>query len=74
MVAEHRSVQLQHLFAACCLVQPVDILGNDRFQLSFLLQLRQRQMRPVRLCIREQHLIAVKPVKFLWLSHIKAVA
>ena len=34
-------MQLQHLFAACCLVQPVDILGHDSVQLTRSLQLRQ---------------------------------
>ena len=31
-------------------------------------------MRPVRLCIREQHLIPVEPVKFFRLSHIEGMA
>jgi len=55
-------------------METVDVLGDHRPEPSLLLQLRQGLMGPVGLCIGEQHLIPVEPVKFLGSSHIEGVA
>ena len=74
MVSEDGAVKLQNLFAPGLLMEAIDILGNDRTQLSLLLQLCKGFVRPVWLCMRKQHLVPVEAVKFLRLFHIKGMA
>ena len=58
-------MQLVHRFAACGLMQTVDVLGDHRPQLTLLLQLCQPQMGGIGLCTLYDQLIAVKTVEFL---------
>ena len=44
VIAPHRSVQLEHVLAACFLVQIVDVLGDNGGQPACLFKLRQLQM------------------------------
>ena len=74
VIAQHRSVQLQHLFAACLLVQTVNILGDNRLHLPCPLQLSKLSVRRIRLSVQGKHLILVKPVEFIGLSHKEAMA
>ena len=67
-------MKFQNFFASRLLMESVDILRYDCLQLSHLLELCQRFVRPVRLRVREQHLIPVEPVKFFRLSHIEGMA
>ena len=55
-------------------MQSVNILSDYGFQMPFLLQLRQRQMSRIGLCLRIQHPVFIKTVKLLRIAHIKAVA
>ena len=41
VIAVDAAVQFQNLFAAGCLVEPVDVLGDDGFQPALRLPLRQ---------------------------------
>ena len=70
----HRAVKLQHVFAACRLVQAVDVLGDDGGELSRLLQLRQLFVGGVGLHVQKQHLLLVKRVKIRGFFHKKVVA
>ena len=65
MVAVHAAVQLQHVFAARRLVQAVNVLRDDGFQLTGLLQPRKGKVRRVRLRLRVQHFVAVKAEELL---------
>ena len=47
VVAVHAAVQLQHIFAARRLVQAVNVLRDDGFQLTGLLQPRKGKVRDV---------------------------
>ena len=67
-------MQLQHVFAAGRLMQPVDILRDDRAQLAFGLQFRQTLMRPVRLNAVDHELFPVEAVIFLRVAGEKARA
>ena len=67
-VPMNRAVKLQHLLAARRLMQAVDILGDDRLALASALQLRQRQMGGVGLCLRIEHHPAVKIPEFIRVS------
>ena len=58
-------MQLVHRFAARCLVQAIDVLGNYRPQPALLFQLCQPQMGVVGLCPFYDQLIPVKTVKLL---------
>ena len=58
-------MQLVHGLAACGLVQPVDVLGDHRFQFALALQLCQPQVGGVGLCALHDELIAVKAVELL---------
>ena len=51
--------------AARLLMQAIDVLGDDRLQLSRLLQSGQRDVRRIRRRIRIKHFIAVEAVEFL---------
>ena len=57
-------MQLQHIFAACQLVQPINVLGDDGSQLALLFQLGQPQMRGVGPGTGHDQLFAVKIIKF----------
>ena len=65
VVAQGAAVQLVHGFAACRLMQAVNVLGDHCPQLALLLQLCQPQMGGVGLCPLYDQLVAVKTVKFL---------
>ena len=67
-------MKFQHLFAPRRLVQPVDILGNDRFQLPFLFPLRQLIMRLIGRSFKTNQFIPVKPVEFFRFIPIKGMA
>ena len=68
------SVQLKHMFTSRLLMQSVDILCHDRFQLSFFLQLSQLVMCRIGLRIQNEHFIPVEPVKFLRMPLKKRMA
>ena len=74
VVAQDAPVQLQHLAAAGFLVQPVDVLGDDGFQLALPLPLRQLPVGGVGLGVQCQHFAAVKVVKLLRVGLKKRVA
>ena len=74
VIPVYGSVELVHLFTACQLVQAVDILGNDRRQLSLLFQFCQSQMGVVGLNVQYQHLIFIIFEKFFGMRHEKTVA
>ena len=59
------AMELQHVPAAGGLMEPVDVLGDDGFQLALPLELRQTQMRRVGLCSLDDELIAVEAVELL---------
>ena len=67
------AVQFQHRFAACLLVQAVDILRDDRRQTSAGFQLRQKAVRVVRLRVQGEHFRAVEAIKFLRMARKKGV-
>ena len=52
----------------------VDVLGNDSFEAPLLLPLGQFPVGRIGLRIQNQHLIAVKTIKFLRIHHEKSVA
>lgn len=56
------------------LVQPVNVLGDYRFQLARPLQLGQLAVGGVGLCIRTHQLVPVKLIELLRMGHKKAVA
>lgn len=66
-------MQFQHRFAACLLVQAVDILRDDRRQTTAGFQLRQKAMRVVRLRVQGEHFRAVEAVKLLRMARKKGV-
>ena len=74
VVAQHASVQLHDIFASGLLVQAVNVLGNNTLAFSSLLQLCQLDVRNVGFRIQTEHFIAVKPVKFLRLTAVEAMA
>ena len=68
-----RAVQLEHLAAAGLLVQSVDVLRDDRPQLSLPLQLRQTPVGRVRLhARRSDQLGVIKAIKLLRVALKKA--
>ena len=67
-------MQFQHFFAAGQLVQAVDVLGDDRFQLSGLLQLRQLEVGRVGPGRRENHFFLVEIIKLGGVAAIKRMA
>ncbi|MNW61735.1 hypothetical protein D3C74_398200 [compost metagenome] len=74
MVAVNRAMQFQHAPAPGELMQAVDVLRNDRFELAVTLQLGKKLMRPVRLRFRVNHFAAVKVKKNVRGGHKKAAA
>lgn len=56
IAAQYAAVKLQHLFAACRLMQPIYILSDDRAQLSLLLKLRKLEMRGIGLYVIDNEL------------------
>ena len=74
VVAQGTAVELQHLPAACLLMQAVDILGDDSLQFSLGLQLCQLVVGRVGLGIGTQELAAVKTEEFLRVLLVKGVA
>ena len=67
-------MELQDISAPRLLVEAVDVLGDDRFQLSRRLPLRQLFMGGVGLRVQIKHFVAVKAEKFLRIHLIEAVA
>ena len=65
VVAQGAAVELVHRLGACRLMEAVDVLGDDGFQLALPLELRQTQMRRVGLCSLDDELIAVEAVELL---------
>ena len=74
VIAQHTAVQLKHVFAACLLVQTIDVLCNNSGQLASLLQLRQLFMRGIGLGIQIQHFIAVELEKLLRTPFVERMA
>ena len=72
--AKDTAVKLQHILAAGSLVQPVDILGQHRPELSLLLQPRKGQMGPVGLYAVNDQLFPVEAVILLRVASEKACA
>ena len=58
-IAMHAAMELQHVFAAGRLVQPVDVLRNYGAQRTLCLKLRKAPMRCIRFGIQRDHLVAV---------------
>ena len=58
-------MELKHVLGARRLVQAVDVLGDDRFQLALFFQPGQPQVGRVGLCALYNQLIPVKTVKLL---------
>ena len=65
VIAQGAPVQLIHRFGAGCLMQAVDVLGDDRLQPALPLQLGQPQVGRIGLCPFYNELIAVKAVELL---------
>ena len=65
VVAQGAAVELKHVFGSRRLVQAVDVLGDDRFQLALFFQPGQPQVGRVGLCALYNQLIPVKTVKLL---------
>ena len=59
-VAVHAAMELIYIPASSHLVQAIDILRNDRQQLSFLFPLRQFFVRDIRLGMRIEHARAIE--------------
>ena len=74
VIAQHASVKLQNLPAPRHLMKAVDILGDNRSQLTRPLQLRQLQMGGVGLGVQAEHLAAVKAEELLRVRLVEAVA
>ena len=74
VVAQGGAVELVDGLAAGGLVEAVDVLGNDSFEAPLLLPLGQFPVGRIGLRIQNQHLIAVKTIKFLRIPHEKSVA
>ena len=68
IAAQYAAVKLQHLFAACRLMQPIYILSDDRAQLSLLLKLRKLEMRGIGLYVIDNELFPVKSVILLGIT------
>lgn len=73
-IAVHAAVQFEDVFAAGLLMEAVDILRDDSFQLAGLFQFGQFPMGGVGLRIQAEHLVAVKPVKLFRLADVKRMA
>ena len=63
VVAVHRAVQFEHVFAARRLMKPVDILRDDRLQLARTLERGEIEVRGVGLGVEGEHSVAVKFVE-----------
>ena len=74
IVAKNAAVQLQHGFAACSLVQAVDILGDNCLQLALLFQLGKLFVGGIGLSVQKKHFVAVEPEEFLGIFPVKGVA
>ena len=57
------------LFAAGCLMQAVNVLGDNSQELAFLFPLGELQVRLVGLGVERQHLIPVETEESFWLLH-----
>ena len=73
-IAVDAAVQLVYPLAARLLMQAVDVLGDDRRQLAHLLELCQRDVRRVGLCVRVDHLVKIVLKKLLGVAHKEGVA
>ena len=58
---------------ACCLMKTVNILGDHCTNLSFCLQFRQLFVGVIGNCIRIDHFVLVKTIKFLGIGTVEAV-
>ena len=67
-------MKLQHFLTTRHLMQIVDILGNNCFQFSCLLQFCQLQMCCIWFCSVTKHLVSVEFEKFFRLSHKECMA
>ena len=74
VVAQGAAVQLQHVFAARRLMQPVDVLGDHRLQPALSLKSGQTQMGGVGPGVLHDQLGPVKSVEFLRIRFKKAAA
>ncbi len=74
IAAQYAAVKLQHLFAACRLMQPIYILSDDRAQLSLLLKLGKLEMRGIGLYVIDNELFPVKSVILLGITGKERVA
>lgn len=73
-IAVYAAVQFEDVFAAGLLMEAVDVLRDDGFQLACFFQFGQFYMGGVGLGVQAKHLVAVKPVKFFGLADVKGMA
>ena len=64
-VAMDGAVQFQHGFAACFLMESVDVLGDDGAQTASLFQCSKEMMCRIGLGFKGEHLVAVETVELL---------
>ncbi len=74
VIPQHRAVEFQDGSASRRLVEPVNILGDDRPELSLLFQPGQFLVGCVGLCVQKEHFTAVKTVKFSRVLAVETVA
>ena len=67
-------MQLEDIFAACLLVQAVDVLRDDGAELARLFERGKLFMRLVRLIVEREHFFAVKAEEILRVLIEKRVA
>ena len=74
VVAVDAAVELQHVFAAGGLVEPVDILGHHGLQFSGGLPFRQLVVGGVGLGLRGQHLGPIEAEEFFGVAFVEGMA
>ena len=67
------AVQLQHIFTARHLVQPINILCNNSGQLARSLQFSQLVVSSIGLCRNAYHFLTIKIIKLCGMTDKKAV-
>ena len=67
-------MQLEDIFAACLLVQAVDVLRDDGAELARLFERGKLFMRLVRLIVEREHFFTVEAEKILRILIEKCVA
>ena len=73
VVAKHGAMELQYHFASGCLMESVNILGDNGSKLSLLFKLCQLAVGCVGCDIGKEHLVSVETVEFFGISPIKGM-